>query len=513
MSTNEEEEKPPEEESYKETLPKSDDYNDDEIQLSIEAADENEAKTLHSGASTQPSTSSTRGKNKMATTSKLSLKQKGKQDYKRSYYSSVAFTPGSSKDLLVKDVSPSLSYSSAVTSNYIEDMSKKWIDLERGVTTMETSVNDYQENMERSLTLWAPVETSPTQIVEALQSQLRAPIDQLVVGIEKDSRVKSISKINIVCANEIACDQLKTNGIIVNNKRYYPKPSRPRPPPSRRAYLPNFPVAASEGDLCEAATNQGINILKIEPRLYKNTTIKIGGWTLWADLDSTMPDVIYFDNQEFATIWRGKGRKSNQTVESTNTIAAKPDKTTQRTAQPDETTKSTAKPAETNNNNDDEEMEIVLSKNQKRKMKRNLKKPQNDQDKKRPPKNIQQRNQDTANQSTTIPETFTTLESISRLEQGDKEVLFYNFPKDTSQDSIKNFLKNRNIEKDSINFYREQKNERRAALVKFKSFNEAIRQLGLCEERGYKYADRGIYARHRLGDMDEDSLRIFYRNL
>ena len=116
-----------------------------------------------------------------------------------------------------------------------------------------------------------------SQTIEALQNVFHSSTNKLVVGIERDSRVKSIAKINIVLANDIACDQLTTNGMVINNQRFYPKRSRPRPPPSRRGYLPNFPVAANNLDLEEVATGQGINVMKIQPRTYKDISIKIGG--------------------------------------------------------------------------------------------------------------------------------------------------------------------------------------------------------------------------------------------
>ena len=174
--------------------------------------------------------------------------------------------------------------------------------------------------------------------------------------------MKPIAKINIVLANDIACDQLSTNGMVINNQRFYPKRSRPRPPPSRRGYLPNFPVAANNQDLEEVATGQGINIIKIQPRTYKDTIIKIGGWTLWADLDSTTPYTIHFDGQEYAIIWRGKPKKKNLTAES--------GKTTSHAAEPVKTTSHAAEPVKTIINNqpdEDEGMEIVMSKNQRRK--------------------------------------------------------------------------------------------------------------------------------------------------
>ena len=59
-----------------------------------------------------------------------------------------------------------------------------------------------------------------------------------------------------------------TSGIKIGQQKLYPKPTRPQLPPSKRGYLPNFPVAATEKDLEEAAREMEINITKIALRRY-----------------------------------------------------------------------------------------------------------------------------------------------------------------------------------------------------------------------------------------------------
>ena len=139
---------------------------------------------------------------------------------------------------------------------------------------METNVDNYNDNMRRSLTVWAPLDTTVPQMIEALQKIFGDTTNQQVIAIERDSRVRSISKINIILSTEIACEHLSSQGILLKEKRFYPKPTRPRPPPSNRGYLPNFPVAANKSDLEEAAIELGIFVLRIEPREFQNSTIK-----------------------------------------------------------------------------------------------------------------------------------------------------------------------------------------------------------------------------------------------
>ena len=54
---------------------------------------------------------------------------------------------------------------------------------------METNVDNYNDNMRRSITVWAPLDTTVPQMIEALQKIFGDNTDQQVIGIERDSRV------------------------------------------------------------------------------------------------------------------------------------------------------------------------------------------------------------------------------------------------------------------------------------------------------------------------------------
>ena len=71
-------------------------------------------------------------------------------------------------------------------------------------------------------------------------------------------------------------------------------------------------MAANKSDLEEAAIELGISVLKIEPRVFRNSTIKIGGWTLWADIDSPTPDVLCFDGQKTPSSGEERTEEANE---------------------------------------------------------------------------------------------------------------------------------------------------------------------------------------------------------
>ena len=217
------------------------------------------------------------------------------------------------------------------------------------------------------MTIWAPLDTQPIGVIEAIDRQFSQPLKDLILGVERDTRVRNQAKINILTKDNIGFDLFYKNGITIGQRRCYPKPLRPRPPPSKRGYLPNFPILES-----------GILYERVSARTYKDTGIKLGGWTAHAHMDSVTPESVVFDDQVYAILWKGRSKKPTAKPDETTepakpnetTEPAKPDETTQP-AKPDETTQpaksdeTTTRPEE-----NDVEMQLVLSKNQRKKLKK-----------------------------------------------------------------------------------------------------------------------------------------------
>ena len=137
---------------------------------------------------------------------------------------------------------PCTSYSLALkTTNYAEQFMEQMSAYER--REHYTLTTPYEANKERSLTLWAPPNTSPFDVIDSIRSQYNDPVDTLVLGVQKDTRVISTVKINIVATTDSAAQYLATTGIKIGQQRLYPRP----PPPAQRGYLPYFPVGSHQG--------------------------------------------------------------------------------------------------------------------------------------------------------------------------------------------------------------------------------------------------------------------------
>ena len=139
-------------------------------------------------------------------------------------------------------------------------------------------------------------------------------------------------------------------------------------------------------------------------RTYKDTGIKLGGWTVHAHMDSVTPESVVFDEKVYAILWKGRSKKPTAKPGET-TEPAKPDETTQP-AKPDET-KQPAKPGETiqpakpdetttRPEENDVEMQLVLSKNQRKKLKKKT-----NGKLEQPRKSNRQKNKDITNEQST----------------------------------------------------------------------------------------------------------------
>ena len=149
---------------------------------------------------------------------KLKDKSLGIQKYKQALIDSMHNLTEKNKEELVRDVSRtaevsnifstvlSQSYSpNNTTPNYLNKYSGQWDSVEMGVDpTRCNQENTYEANKERSLTLWAPANTSPTDVIKAMQSMFPEPVDKLVLGVERDTRVRTTAKINIITTTEIS---------------------------------------------------------------------------------------------------------------------------------------------------------------------------------------------------------------------------------------------------------------------------------------------------------------------
>ena len=174
----------------------------------------------------------------------------------------------------------------------------------------------------------------------------------------------------------------------------------------------------------------------------------------------------------------------------------------------DETNRTPAKTNETIANDND--MEIVLSKNQRRKLRKNQNKTPTGRKQKPGPHQLAA---DKTNAQTTKDEDFKFVESATDIDTGKKEIVFHNFVEGTSQGTIKNFLKIRGVKWERIDFFVEEYKGRRAALVKLGSDREAIEHCFLCYDRSYKHMDKDIRAHTSFGISNSRTIERIYNLL
>ena len=86
-------------------------------------------------------------------------------------------------------------------------------------------------NIKRSLTLWLPDAISTESLVIQIAESLKIQAQHGLIGVERDTRVKSANKYTLVMASDRAFNQASNNGVTINGKHYKPQPPKPRPPP------------------------------------------------------------------------------------------------------------------------------------------------------------------------------------------------------------------------------------------------------------------------------------------
>ena len=207
--------------------------------------------------------------------------------------------------------SPTLS----VTPTYMQeeprysDITSRLQRLAEQETTPATDHQSYNENKDRELTLWLNTTVPTTTLVNRIAEALEDTPSNCLIGVHRDTRVQHTNKYTIVLKNDDMTDALKFHGITIEGKRYYPKKSKPRPPPRKRCYVPNFPIAATCALLAEAAMTADIDVLEVTAKKAPRSSVKVGGYIIWASLQTKQPEHINFDGAEYRLIWSDKKKE------------------------------------------------------------------------------------------------------------------------------------------------------------------------------------------------------------
>ena len=363
------------------------------------------------------------------------------------------------------------------------------------------------------LNLFIPSTLGNDEVLQALYETFEQDLEDILLGIQKDTRVQSVSKIFIVLKEQSYFDHLLKLGILIHGKRYFPRTPQPRPPPSIRGYIPNFPVWEDINTLGDSLTAQGISVFRINPRTLTNSTVRIGGWQIWTRKDSGVtPPSFTFQDEEFAIIWRERRPTATtsirhdtlpQEINSTKPNTEPPairqqqdtDPPTTTTARQQENTAAPPKPETTVRHDTVPHPNTpIVEPKETKKTTRN-----------RPPKKVDvTRQKEEINLNADETSIFTT-RNIEKIQVRENEVLFYNFPVDTSVKQIKSFCSTRNITSANLQVFRDR--SQLGFSVEYDSPMNAVSQAQLCEYRKHRFVDDDgekydIFARCYYGEGD-----------
>ena len=244
--------------------------------------------------------------------------------------------------------------------------------------------NAYENNKARSITLWAPIDTTSATVIEAIQSRLSEPVAKVVLGVERDTRVRSTAKINIITTTDAAANHLLTNGIRIGTKILYPRTTRPRPSPNKERLPTQLLCRGHRGSFGRGSGGERNHHPKdrtTAPQKHQHQDRRL------VNMDRPgFPDTLHFDGEEYAILWRNKKTTVTNRPTASNTgrsaerpIAAKrPDINTVdivvgEAAEAEREEDPAPQPATTNMTGD-EEMKVVESVSAKRRRRRQGKK-------------------------------------------------------------------------------------------------------------------------------------------
>ena len=190
----------------------------------------------------------------------------------------------------------------------------------RTITESRRPVHCYQDNKRRSAILWLENNIHPADLATEIAKSLKTTPENALVGLQKDTRVKSSNKYIIVFKEGEFFDDVLHSGVTIQGRRIRLRELKPRPPPRKRAFLPNFPVAASASELAEALVTIGLEPISIQARTIPKSNIKIGGWSVYVNPKSEEPRTVTFDETEYAIVWgRRKSTRPDSDQQSKDT--------------------------------------------------------------------------------------------------------------------------------------------------------------------------------------------------
>jgi len=317
------------------------------------------------------------------------------------------------------------------------------IELSTSPTTARHRADEErQNNINNTLRFWLSTQLHPSTIIEDISKSLNRPPEDILVGVHRDTRVKTANKIDVIFKSKEVRDHVSANGVTINNHHVKATIPKPRPPPSIRAYLPNFPISATPLHLQLAALSAGVKVVRISRKSYRSTNIATGGWFLWAEPSTPQPATINFEDEEFSIIWKtNTNTNNNSTTIINNNNNNNSNNNTINNNIPTEKDAPTAQSVEQNNppesdDSMDEDGYIRVKKKKKKKKKKTTANPQNQLTKPNRSKQFQL----DQNLSTTTNVAPTKVRNTDRFPLDPNQVLFRNFPKDTSISTCTKFI-------------------------------------------------------------------------
>ena len=219
---------------------------------------------------------------------------------------------------------PSPSYASVLGSNQVR---KTWDERTGVVPTTDidsTAQKLLETNYNRTLIVMLTEKATVETVANDISAKLAKDPKECLLGVERDTRARNIYKYIITLKSEADYKTLITNGCRMDGLIRFPKPIKPRPPPRRRAFVPNFPIWSTAAHLKRAMEETGVKVLEIYPRTSIKSQIRIGGWVVWCEPGQVYPPHITSLKEQYNVIWKKKDTDTDNQPPSITTGQGQP---------------------------------------------------------------------------------------------------------------------------------------------------------------------------------------------
>ena len=164
-----------------------------------------------------------------------------------------------------------------------------------------------KQNLKRNtFTLWkiTPADITTEKVIQDITKSLGVEASKAIYGVHRDTTYKG--RFHITFNGDKYRKQIEEEGIQIGETKIAPRAHYTSGPPATRGYIQNLPLYAQKEEVTNMLKDHG-RVVYIK-QWVRPDGIRIGGLNFLIVLHQgkSMPDNVYYDNEEYAVVYEGK---------------------------------------------------------------------------------------------------------------------------------------------------------------------------------------------------------------